>query len=127
MEIASQITRYLSSLDWEYIITFIVIAYGINHSRVTRKLRKTIRIKSKTRYRTTLIGVLYGVALYFIRGSELAQIERLFQSFVFAIVFHKLIIDGVIKYIGKKVSSSNKVRQSKEYYGRFDDPPHDIE
>lgn len=123
-EIWSQVSTYVSSLDWAYILTFIVIAYGINHHKVTEKLRKTTRIKSKTRYRTAIVGVLYGIALYFIRGYELPKVECLFQSFVFAMVFHKLIIDGVMKYIGKKINPplATAPPEGKGYYDRFNHP-----
>lgn len=124
-EIWNQISNYVSSLDWAYILTFIVIAYGINHSRVTKTLQKATKVKSKTRFRTAIVGLIYGVALFFIRGYELAKVECLFQSFVFAFVFHKLIIDGLVKYIGKKVSPATvaKPMENKEYYDRFDNPP----
>lgn len=102
-EIWNQISTYVSSLDWAYILTFIVIAYGINHYWVKEKIKKTTKVKTKTRYRTAIVGVFYGVGIYFIRGYELEKVESLFQSLVFALVFHKLIIDGVMAFIAKRM------------------------
>lgn len=102
-EIWNQISNYVSSLDWAYILTFIVLAYGINHYWIKRKIQKVTKVKSKTRYRTAIVGMLYGLALYLIRGYELAKVECLFSSLVFALVFHKLIIDGIIAFVAKRV------------------------
>ena len=125
-EIWNQIAHYVASLDWAYILTFIVIAYGINNYWVKDKIQKATKVKAKTRYRTAIVGVLYGIGIYFIRGYELAKVECLFQSFVFAFVFHKLIIDGVMQYIGNKLSVSAAVKSEekseKDYYNRFGNP-----
>ena len=120
-EIWNQIIGYVSSLDWAYMLTFIIIAYGINHYWVKDKIKKTTKIKSKTRYRTVIVGVLYAVILYFIRGYDLSKVESLFQSLVFALVFHQLIIDGIMgfianrmlpKNVGKHIACSNNQRQN---------------
>ena len=126
-EIWNQVSNYVSSLDWAYILTFIVIAYGINHYWVKDKIQKATKVKSKTRYRTAIVGILYGAGIYFIRGYELAKVECLFQSFVFAFVFHKLIIDEIMKYVGKKLFGSPAVKAKAEgendYYNRFGNHP----
>jgi len=123
-EIWNQISNYVSSLDWAYILTFIVIAYGINHHWVKEKIKNATKVKSRTRYRTAIVGLLYGTGIYFIRGYELEKVECLFQSFVFAIVFHKLIIEGMVAFIGKKFTpSAIKPEDRNEYYNRFGNPP----
>jgi len=101
-EVFNQIKQYVIGLDWSYIMTFIIIAYGINHYWIRKKLKKT-GLQSKTRYRIAIVGVLYGVALYFVRGYEIAQAEVLFQSFVFALVFHKLILESLLPKLVPKV------------------------
>ena len=102
-DIWNQVAHYIGSLDWAYILTFMLIAHGINHHKIKEGLKNTLKLKSKTRYRIALVGILYGIAIYFIRGYEIAQVERLIQSLVFAFVFHKLIIDGMLGYIFKKI------------------------
>ncbi len=124
-EIWNQLTAYVSGLDWAYIITFIVIAYGFNHTTIKGGLKKLTKITSKTKYRVAIIGLLYGVALYFIRGYTIEKIECLFQSFVFALVFHKLILEGLTKYIGKKLQAKtvNQESSANGYYDRFNNTP----
>lgn len=102
-QVWNQITKYVISLDWAFIFTFIIIAYGINNYKVRASLLKATRVKSRTRYRTALIGIVYAVILYFIRGYDISKIESLFESLVFAIVFHKLIIETIMNYMAKRV------------------------
>jgi hypothetical protein len=92
-EILQHISNYLNSLDWAYILTFIVIAYGLNHYRATDFFYEVFKIKIATRYRVFIIGLVYGITLYFIRGYQLKMIECLLQSFAFALVFHKLLLE----------------------------------
>lgn len=94
-----QISQYIIELDWSYIFTFIIIAYGINQLNVKRKIKSILHITTPTRYRTAITGVLYGIMLYFLRGDHPADIECLFRSLIFAMVFHKLIIDTCVTYI----------------------------
>mgnify|MGYP003141457795 CR=1 FL=1 len=122
----NQLSSYVNELDWTYIITFIIIAYGCNHHKVKGGIKKITCISSKTKYRVAIIGLLYGIAIYFIRGYQLNQIECLFQSFVFALVFHKLILEGLTTYIGKKLrinSVIEKEASTRGYYDRFHDMP----
>jgi len=97
--IIRQLTNYIESLDWGFIITFILIAYIINHSKVTATIFGWLKIKCRTRYRVAFVGILYGIVLYYLKGSSFEETNTLFQSFVFAIVFHKLIIDLLIKKV----------------------------
>ncbi len=100
-EIIAQIKTYMAALDWQYIITFIIICYGINHYKVKEELQKITGTCTRTRYRVIIIGLVYGTALYFIRGYKLNQVENLLQSFIFALVFHKFIIESLIFWLVK--------------------------
>lgn len=125
-EIWNQISTYVSELDWTYIITFIIIAYGFNHCKVKGGIKQITNVKSQTKYRVAIIGLLYGIALYFIRGYQLEKVESLFQSFVFAVVFHKLILEGLTKYIGKKLRITSVIEKESSasgYYDRFNNTP----
>jgi hypothetical protein len=101
MEIFNQVSNYLNGLDWSYILTFIIIAYGLNHYRATDFFHRFLKLKIATRYRVLIIGFLYGVVLYFIRGYQLKMIECLLQSFAFSVVFHKLLVEKFINVIAK--------------------------
>ena len=111
-EIATQIMGYVKSLDWAYILTFIIIGYGINSEKFTNQIKQKTNISSKRRYRTALVGLVYAVILYFIRGYEVKHIEVLFQSFVFAFVFHKLILDGLVRYITSKRTDYKTLKEN---------------
>jgi len=97
-EIITQLSNYINGLDWAYIFTFILISYGLNSEYVTALFYKLFRFKIATRYRVLLIGLLYGIAIYFIRDYTVTNIESLLQSFAFALVFHKLLVQKVIRY-----------------------------
>lgn len=99
--IISFISNYIGTLDWPYIITFILLCYGANHFSVKEAVQKTRWFSIRTRYRVIIIGLLYGVILYIVRGYTLAQTEILFQSLVFGLVFHKLIIEAVLYWLVK--------------------------
>ena len=100
-EVIAQIKNYMKLLDWQYIITFIIICYGMNHYKVKEGLQKATGTHTRTRYRVIIIGVLYGTGLYFLRGYKLLQIENLFQSFIFALVFHKFIVEALLFWLAK--------------------------
>jgi len=100
-DILKHLVHYLSSLDWAYIFTFIIIAFGLNQKPVTDWLANVTGIKIKTRYRVLILGFIYGVIIYFIRDTMLHKVEMLLQSFVFALVFHKLILESIINRLFK--------------------------
>jgi len=96
-----QLKTYMNSLDWAYMITYIIICYGINHYKVREGLRRATGTHTATRYRVILIGLLYGITIYFLRGYTKEHIENLFESFIFALVFHKFIVESFLYYLAK--------------------------
>lgn len=118
-DIVGQISGYVTGLDWSYILTFIIIAYGFNHGRVRNKIKGYTRLTTKRRYRITIVGALYAIIIYFIRDYQLFQVEVLFRSFIFSIVFHKLIIDGVITYFSKRISIQTHTNYEDKYNEEF--------
>lgn len=100
-DIIAQIKNYMTALDWQYIITFIIICYGINNYKVKEGIQKVTGAQTRTRYRVILIGIIYGTGLYFLRGYKIQQIENLFQSFIFALVFHKFIVEALLFWLVK--------------------------
>lgn len=101
-EIIGQIQTYMNELDWRYIFTFIIISYGINHYKVARGLTLLTGRRTRTKYRMLILGALYGIAVYFIRGYKFYEMERLFQSYIFALVFHKFLIEGLLFWLAKR-------------------------
>ena len=90
-----------------YIWSFIIIAYGFNSRSEKKHAKSTKRFRLATRYRTAFIGLLTGIGLYFLRGYQLVQVEPLLHSFVFAFVFHKLLLDGVVKFLRKQFAPNS--------------------
>jgi hypothetical protein len=100
------LANYVVGLDWSYIMTFILSAYIINHSPVSNGISKVIQVKARTRYRIALVGLILGVVLFLLRGYTLDKVEVLLHSFAFALVFHKLILDGIFQYLGASRSAT---------------------
>ena len=97
--ILEKLQIYFCHLDWDYILTFIMITYACNNYKLNELIAGLIRINIRTRYRVLFIGIVYGILRLYIRGGGIEQIECLFESFLFAVVFHKFLIDSVIKMV----------------------------
>ncbi len=92
--IIHQISNYITQLDWGYMLTFILLVYAISNLKLIKQWRSNKKLSQ--RYLVLLIGVIYGIILFFIRGYDTSKIEVLLQTFVFALVFHKLLIDRLV-------------------------------
>ncbi len=103
-ETTSILLSYISQLDWTYIFTLIIIGYGLNNTTVANKFKKVFKFTLPKRFRILIIGFVYAIALYFVREYDISHVDGLFQSFVFAMVFHKLLVDTLVKFIHRKVS-----------------------
>lgn len=116
--IFNQIMAYINGLDWNYILTFILIMYGINYYKVRMAMLFITRVKLRTRYRALLVGTIYGTLVYFIRGYTLDKVELLFRSFVFALVFHKLIVQSFLLFMAERFlpQSLNRHRLKQQQY-----------
>ena len=108
-----QLLFYIGSLDWTYILTFILIAHVVNTDKVRQFIKKLTGLEIRTRYRVVILGLAYGILLYFIRGNDITGIEVLLRSFIFTLVFHKLIIDTILSYFGgmgkRKPTNNNEL------------------
>lgn len=96
-EILKQIFNYINALDWAYILTFIILVQALFNFNLFEKLSKVLSIPISKRYAVLFIGLIYGVFLYFLRSYNTLKIECLVQSFVFALVFHKLLLDKLFQ------------------------------
>lgn len=96
--ITEQFMQYLAALDWGYIFTFICLAYAFNHWQITQILADH-GLKIPVRYRTLLVGIVYGTLIFFLRGYGAGQLESLVSSLVFSMLFHKLILDHLLQRI----------------------------
>lgn len=109
--ITENLLTYLSTLDWAYMITFILIARIFNSCTVTKWITNGLGIRVRTRYRVLLIGGIYGIFVFFIRDYTLQESEVLLQSFVFAIVFHKFLLELLFEKIFPKQRSPENTNE----------------
>lgn len=105
MQFITHFAQFLTQLDWMYIICFILMAYAINLAPVKKAIGEATTFYVKTRFRVTVVGILYGILLYFLRGYTPQQIEPLLHSFIFALVFHKLILDTLTEWLKRMIPS----------------------
>lgn len=98
----SVLIGYVTGLDWTYIMTFILLAYLVNSIRIGWEWHWLSGIKIRTRFKVAVIGIAWATLVYLMRGRSPGLAESLINSFVFAIVFHKIILDTVIQYFKPK-------------------------
>ncbi len=115
----SKLMAYLGNLDWTYILTLIALSYFVVKDELIAKgkLGKVTWI-SKLRpafiaipeaWRVFIVGVLYGSLLHFIRDYQGKDwIENLFNSLVFAMVFHKLLLNRLMSKLDKYIFPSSQ-------------------
>lgn len=95
--ILEQFTNFLNSLDWAYIFSFMLITYVINYYKVPELIGKGLGIKLKNRYQVLIIGFVYAVIVFLIRGYDLSKVLCLFISFLFATAFYKFLLQVVVE------------------------------
>lgn len=106
--IFSQIETFITSLEWSYIITFILIAWLFSRDNSLEswwgesklpKLRASLLSLPKG-IRVACLGIVYAVAHYYIYSLEPSNIGKLVESFIAAVAFHGLILKGIQKKFG---------------------------
>jgi len=107
-QITKQLIRYLESMNWSFIFTFMMIVYALNFSKVKEVSLSIFRCSIKTRYRVLIVGLIYAGSLFFIKGKSVAYAEQLMQSLLFAMIFHQLFIDLLVKYLARLARSPEK-------------------
>jgi Mn2+/Fe2+ NRAMP family transporter len=110
MEIVmEQFANFLNTLDWVYIFSFILITQAIMYYRVPQFIGRGTGIKIRNRYQVLIIGLIYGIIVFFVRGYDLPKVLSLFISFLLATTFHKFLLESVFeKIFPKKVIETPK-------------------
>ena len=107
-EILEIIWNYLSSLDWVFILTYILLCSLVTRDGIVSWLPDTLRvplIKVSKTWRVLLVGIVYAGITYWIRGyTGRAPVENLASSLIFTLVFHKAILQLLYRYIDKKLT-----------------------
>lgn len=98
MDLLQIVTDYLSQLEWSFIITFILIAGYVCDDKRVLFFPEGIRnflLRVPKIWRVLPVGIAYAAAIYWFRDYTRADSERMFNSLVFAVVFH----NALWKYI----------------------------
>ncbi|WP_035085302.1 hypothetical protein [Aquimarina latercula] len=108
MEIVlDQFTNFLNTLDWAYIFSFMLLTYVINYYKIPEFVGRGLGIKLRNRYQVLIIGCIYAVVVFCIRGYELSNVLCLFISFLFATAFYKFLLQVVVeRFLPKKKTES---------------------
>lgn len=99
---------YLTSLDWPYMITLIIISHFVVDDNILKvKPLSEIKLLTKIRplllsvpkaWRVLLIGILYAVIINFVRlENDRLSTEVIIQSLLLTMVSHKLFLDKILK------------------------------
>ncbi len=97
-----QMGDYILGLDWAYMLTFTILCFAIENTVNQDQFKRRISLLPQKKYRVFFAGSLYGALIYFIRSYSPINIERLFQSFVFVLVFHKMLLEQFFKFLKQK-------------------------
>ena len=101
-ELYNQISSYILALDWAFIITFIILCYGIRNIKF-----QLGNFKVKTIYLVLVLGWIYASIFFYLSDYSLQndkdKILILFQSVIFTVVFHKFLIEGLMHWVGGRL------------------------
>lgn len=99
IDIGQLIVNFVFDLNWTYILSFIMLAYLATY------LTKVENIKFPRRYLVAILGVIYAAGLAIFKSYNIDQIDTLIQSFLFALGFHKLLIEKLVSFIQNRLSA----------------------
>ena len=110
LDLTGYVTAYLSSLNWGFIITLIVLAQLLTPDAVVYWL--PFRIKTALLKVPRVLRVIaVGSVLIFIRKHLLGDptvMSVLFDSLLFAIVFHKALFAKLSALLDEKMENATK-------------------
>ncbi|MEL6927085.1 MAG: hypothetical protein AAFO95_00450 [Cyanobacteria bacterium J06600_6] len=101
LDIGQFIASYILNLNWTYILSFILLAY------LAIYFKRSENLNIPSRYLVALLGLLYGGGLAIFKSYNIEQIDTLLQSFLFALGFHKLLIEKLVSFIQRKLTAGS--------------------
>lgn len=110
----AKLMEYLGNLDWGYMITLILLSHFVCRNEMLDnkfiaqltwlKKVKTLLLAIPMAWRVLLMGVIYGMVLYWIRDySGKNWLENMVQSLIFAMVSHKLFLEKWLNKLDAKL------------------------
>lgn len=117
-QIYPEILFYLEDLNWTFIITFIIVLYGIKHTVHYEWFNHYVNLNPHIkRFKSWLIGLILGITFMIFRylGPEDFHSEYVAQymrSLIIAITFSGLLIDWPIRLIeGRRLKDSEEPKK----------------
>jgi hypothetical protein len=114
-QIYPEILLYLEDLNWTFIITFIIVLYGIKHTTHYEWFNHYGNINHKVkRFKTWIVGIVIGCYFMFFRwlgpdGFHSEYVAQYLRSLIIAITFSGLLIDWPIRLIeGRRLKDKDK-------------------
>lgn len=93
------VTDYFISLDWTFILTFIVISYFFLEKIKLKKTNVLSRI-SKT-WKVLFIGFAWGCIIYYLRDYTRKDIEMMAASLFTGMVVHSAVVYWLIQWFNR--------------------------
>ena len=102
MDFLKILTDYLQTLNWVYIVTLVFIVYFVDKfSRHVKYIKEIPRV-----WKVFIFGLLYGAILAYFLEYNAHEINILFISLLFAMVFHDLLrVKKIIKIVSNKLEN----------------------
>ena len=107
--VLEQFADFMSSLDWVYIFSFIILTHTMNYYKVPELIGKGIGVSIRNRYQVLIFGVVYAILIFFVRGYDSSKILSLTISFCIATVFHKFLMQMLLdRFLPRKKKEVQK-------------------
>lgn len=121
--VLSKIQEYVKSLEWQYMITFLILSYISTKDKALTlwwkesdknkvfNFVRNILLKTPKGIRVLIIGLVYAIVYYKVYTLDKKHIPVMFESFIFVTAFYGLIIKKVIKTLEKWVGIKTKEQE----------------
>jgi len=114
-QIYPEMIYYLTDLNWTFIISLIIVLYGVEHTKYYEGFKYYLdKIEVIKKFRPWFIGLIMGLIFFTFRGLGVETINseyvaQYLRSLILVITFSELVINGPINLIkGKKFLGSEE-------------------
>jgi len=107
-----ELITFFNGLNWLYIIMFIVVLYGLKHTKELNWYENFCKKIKVDKYKNWIASILMGIIFIFFRWKDpeleisIPYITSMLRSIFFAVVFSGIFVDipvVIIKRLGKVI------------------------